>query len=302
MSAQGEAANIGKVLSFLREWDRGDRAARGRMLNTFLCQNQGKSFYELECEFAQVSSLFLARLTTWMRLTYMFGTLLGLQLRAIRVFLSASGHDQYVMEFLEDGGVLSLLDILNHTQSKEEDKTEALRLLLTVSNAGRNYKEIICESNGVKVTAECLAKSNTEETQETASALLESLSHGNPKYQNQIYKSLITLMTCSSPKAQHLVLHTVRIVQSKMKTAHHSIVEPLLNMLTSIHLDIQDEAINLILDLKCFDVRPIILSGLVALLRQAREEVKSQEITEVSSETEMTASLCLSNKLLQLRL
>ncbi|KAG7495111.1 armadillo-like helical domain containing 1 [Solea senegalensis] len=291
MSAQGEAANIGKVLSFLREWDRGDRAARGRMLNTFLCQNQGKSFYELECEFAQVSSLFLARLTTWMRLTYMFGTLLGLQLRAIRVFLSASGHDQYVMEFLEDGGVLSLLDILNHTQSKEEDKTEALRLLLTVSNAGRNYKEIICESNGVKVTAECLAKSNTEETQETASALLESLSHGNPKYQNQIYKSLITLMTCSSPKAQHLVLHTVRIVQSKMKTAHHSIVEPLLNMLTSIHLDIQDEAINLILDLKCFDVRPIILSGLVALLRQAREEVKSQEITEVSSETEMTASL-----------
>lgn len=52
------------------------------------------------------------------------------------------------MEFLEDGGVLTLLDILRRTQSKEQDKAEALRLLLAVSNAGRKYKEIICESHG----------------------------------------------------------------------------------------------------------------------------------------------------------
>lgn len=70
MSTREEPANLGKVLSFLREWDRGDRTVRGRMLNTFLSQHKGKSFCELECEFAQVSSLFLARLTTWMRLTY----------------------------------------------------------------------------------------------------------------------------------------------------------------------------------------------------------------------------------------
>ncbi len=70
MSAREEQADIGKVLSFLREWDRGDRTARSRMLNTFLTQNAGKTFYELELQFAQVASLFLARLTTWMRLTY----------------------------------------------------------------------------------------------------------------------------------------------------------------------------------------------------------------------------------------
>ena len=52
------------------------------------------------------------------------------------------------MEFLEDGGVLTLLDILSHAESKEEDKAEAVRLLLTVSNAGRKYKEMICESHG----------------------------------------------------------------------------------------------------------------------------------------------------------
>lgn len=52
------------------------------------------------------------------------------------------------MEFLEDGGVLTLLDILSHTHNKEKDKEDALRLLLTVSNAGRKYKEFICESRG----------------------------------------------------------------------------------------------------------------------------------------------------------
>lgn len=72
MSTQEELANIGKVLGFLREWDRGDRTARSRMLNSFLTRNTGKTFYELELELAQVASLFLARLTTWMRLTYPF--------------------------------------------------------------------------------------------------------------------------------------------------------------------------------------------------------------------------------------
>ncbi|KAF0042165.1 hypothetical protein F2P81_005697 [Scophthalmus maximus] len=292
MSTREEPANLGKVLSFLREWDRGDRTVRGRMLNTFLSQHKGKSFCELECEFAQVSSLFLARLTTWMRLTYMFGTCLGLQLSAIGIFLSASGHDQYLVEFLEDGGVLTLLDVLSHTQSREEDKADALRLLLTVSNAGRKYKEIICESHGVKVIADCLDRSNTEEAQETVGALLESLSHGNPKYQNQIYKSLITLMACSSPRAQQLVLHTLHIVQSRTKATHHSIVEPLLNMLRSLHLEVQDEAVTLILGLKCYDVRSALLSGLVALLRPINEEAKQhQSAEEAETITIMTGSL-----------
>nr|XP_020462651.1 uncharacterized protein C1orf228 homolog isoform X1 [Monopterus albus]XP_020462652.1 uncharacterized protein C1orf228 homolog isoform X1 [Monopterus albus] len=287
MSAQEEQANIGKVLSFLRQWDRGGRRVRSCMLNTFLTKNTGKTCYELELEFAQVASLFLARLTTWMRLTYMFGTCLGLQLKALGIFLSISSHDQYLMEFLEDGGVLTLLDILSHAQSKEEDKAEALHLLLTVSNAGCKYREIICESCGVKVIAECLAKSNAEETQEVAWTLMESLSHGNPKYLNQIYKCLITLMTHTSPKTQQLVLHALRTVQSKLKTINHSIVEPLLNMLTSLQLDVQDEAINLMLDLRSYDVRPVLLSGLVALLRPTNEAIQEHRNTEVLSEAEM---------------
>ncbi|XP_010766663.1 adenine DNA glycosylase, partial [Notothenia coriiceps] len=279
-----EEANIGKVLTFLREWDRGDSRVRGRMLTAFLSRNPGRRLCDLELQLAQVSSLFLARITTWTRLTYMFGTFLGLQLKAIGIFLSSSNHDQYLMEFLEDGGVLTLLDILSHSQRKEEQKVEALRLLLTISDAGRKYKEVICESHGVKAIAEFLAQSNTDEPLEAAWALLESLSRGNPRYQNQVYKAMIALMTCSSPKAQQRVLHSLHTVQSKMKTAHHSIVEPLLGLLSSLHLEVQDEAINLILGLRCYEVRPLLLDGLLALLRPTKENVQHQNMQEKSTD------------------
>lgn len=41
-------------------------------------------------------------------------------------------------------------------------------------------------------------------------------------------------------------------------------------------------AVNLILDLKCFDVRPMLLSGLVTLLRPTKEEVQQQQNMEGS--------------------
>lgn len=51
-------------------------------------------------------------------------------------------------EFLEVGGVLTVLEILGVRQVKEADKAEALRLLTCVATAGRKYKELICESYG----------------------------------------------------------------------------------------------------------------------------------------------------------
>ena len=72
MSTSKEQAAISKIMSFLQEWDHGNKIVRSRMLNAFLTQNTGKTCPELEVEFAQVASLFLARLTAWMRLTYPF--------------------------------------------------------------------------------------------------------------------------------------------------------------------------------------------------------------------------------------
>lgn len=59
---------------------------------------------------------------------------------------------------------------------------------------------------------ECLAKSTSVDTKETASVLLESLAHGNYKYQKQVYKGLVALLQCTSPKAQQLALQNLRTV------------------------------------------------------------------------------------------
>lgn len=50
------------------------------------------------------------------------------------------------MEFLEVGGILTLMECLN--SSKESVKTEALFLLTIIANKGRQYKELLCESFG----------------------------------------------------------------------------------------------------------------------------------------------------------
>lgn len=54
----------------------------------------------------------------------------------------------FLMEFLEVGGVLTLLEIISLKSCDEGHKAEALRLLTLVAKKGRQYKEIICESYG----------------------------------------------------------------------------------------------------------------------------------------------------------
>lgn len=56
--------------------------------------------------------------------------------------------NRYLIEFLEVGGVLTLLEILGLEKIKEEDKKESIRLLQVIANSGRKYKELICESYG----------------------------------------------------------------------------------------------------------------------------------------------------------
>nr|XP_012807126.2 armadillo-like helical domain containing protein 1 [Jaculus jaculus] len=266
MTSIKEQAAISRLLSFLHQWDNAGKVVRSQILNNFIENNEGKTGPELEQEFSQGASLFLIRLTTWLRVTYMTGFALEKILRSIGIFLSAVSSNRYLIEFLEIGGVLSLLEILGLEKIKEEDKKESIKLLQIIADAGRKYKELICESYGVRAIAEFLAQSKSEETQEEVQILLDSLVHGNPKYQNQVYKGLIALLPCASPKAQQLTLQTLRMTQPVVGMAHPSIVDCVLKVLGTMHLEVQYEAVELIKDLVYYDVRLPLLKGLVALL------------------------------------
>ncbi|XP_072830671.1 armadillo-like helical domain containing protein 1 isoform X5 [Vicugna pacos] len=293
MTSIKEQAAISRLLSFLQDWDNAGTVARSHILNNFIETNQGKTAPELEQEFSQGASLFLVRLTTWLRLTYMTGSCLDKLLRSIGVFLSAVSSNHYLIEFLEVGGVLTLLEILALEKIKEEGKKESIRLLQVIANSGRKYKELICESYGVRSIAEFLAKSKSEETQEEVQVLLDSLVHGNPKYQNQVYKGLIALLPCASPKAQQLSLQTLRTAQSIVRTTHPSIVDNVLKVLSTMHLEVQYEAIELIKDLVNYDVCPALLKGLVALLIPSFKETSKLQpkILNDTSALQLTAHL-----------
>uniref|UniRef100_A0A8C6H6U1 Armadillo-like helical domain containing 1 n=1 Tax=Mus spicilegus TaxID=10103 RepID=A0A8C6H6U1_MUSSI len=266
MTSIKEQAAISRLLSFLQEWDNAGKGLRNQILTTFIETNEGKTGPELELEFSQGASLFLIRVTTWLRIIYMTGLELEKILRSIGIFLSAVSSNRYLLEFLEIGGVLTLLEILGVEKINEEDKKESIKLLQIIANTGRKYKELICESYGVRAIAEFLAKSKSEETQEEVQVLLETLVHGNPKYQNQVYKGLIALLPCGSPKAQRLALQTLKTAQSIVGATHPSIVDRVLTVLSTVHLEVQYEAIELIKDLIHYDVRLPLLKGLVALL------------------------------------
>ncbi|XP_070601110.1 armadillo-like helical domain containing protein 1 isoform X3 [Erythrolamprus reginae] len=277
MTSIKEQAAISRLISFLQEWDSAGKVTRKHILENFILANQGKTGPELEIEFSQGASLFLARITAWLRLTYMYGICLENQLKSIGIFLSAASGQRYLLEFLEIGGILTLLEVLGLKHLKEEDKMESVKLLQLVAKSGRKFKELICESYGVRSIAEFFATSKSEATQEQVQILLDTLGHGNPKYQNQVYKGLIALLKCTSPKAQQLSLQTLRIIQSIVGKAHPSIVDSVLSVLRSLNFEVQYEAIQLIKDLMAYDVRPALLKGLVTLLKPSRQETAKMQ-------------------------
>lgn len=66
---------------------------------------------------------------------------------------------------------------------------------------------------GIRAVAECLAKSKSEETQDACRNILLMLAQGNPKFEVQVYKGLIALLPCSSPKAQQMAAQSLRVIQ-----------------------------------------------------------------------------------------
>ena len=70
MGSAKQQTAITKVMNLLQEWDKGSKSTRSQILKDFIAQNRNKTGPELEAEFAQAASLFLTRLTAWLRLTY----------------------------------------------------------------------------------------------------------------------------------------------------------------------------------------------------------------------------------------
>ncbi|KAF7233199.1 hypothetical protein EG68_10919 [Paragonimus skrjabini miyazakii] len=136
-----------------------------------------------------------------------------------------------------------------------------------------------------------MAKSTSEETQEAARNLLEILAEGNPRFADQVYKGLIGVLPCHSPKAQQLALQTIRVLQATRETANRALIDRIIYLLESLHLEVQSAVIELVRDLMHFDIADDILMALVTLLRPQREIQLGKLFTEAASGSDISSGL-----------
>ncbi|CAI2738598.1 unnamed protein product, partial [Dicrocoelium dendriticum] len=103
----------------------------------------------------------------------------------------------------------------------------------------------------IRAVAECMAKSTSEKTQEEARNLLEILAEGNPRFTDQVYKGLIGVLPCQSPKAQQLALQTIRALQATRETANRALIDRIIYLLESMHLEVRSagkHSVNLMIN------------------------------------------------------
>lgn len=68
MAAKELAART-RYMQLLSQWDRGSTQTRRQILRDFVYHNQNKTGTEIEEMLANSASLFLTRITSWLRLT-----------------------------------------------------------------------------------------------------------------------------------------------------------------------------------------------------------------------------------------
>lgn len=250
-SSKSKKASAQKFLSITNSWDKGTSSFRLELLHDFVEQNKGKTCPELENELCNGAALFLTRISAWLRLTYLSSSNLNIQLEAINVFLAAAGGQQFLVEFVESGGLLTALEILGLPKASDSEKTVALQSIYYIAAAGRQFKEFICESYGIRSICECLSRSSCEVTLERCKLLLIQLSTGNAKFVSQTYKSLVSVLVSpgATTYSQIAAAQTLRQVLSLQSSVSNGIVDVVLDLLCTLNLQLQYEAYQLLLQL-----------------------------------------------------
>merc|ERR1712159_931528 len=192
---------------------------------------------------------------------------------------------RFLTEFLEVGGIITVLEILQVTERiKDDDKLKALSLLLAIAGAGRHYKELICEHSGVKVIVECLIRTQDEGFQEEARILLLNLGRGNPRFQVHVAEMVLSLLSSGNSGAQRMGAQCTRTFMLTLPPGFEY-VAACIPMLRSADLQVQYEAAELLNALAKYSyLHEHVVGQLVSvlatpispdLIAQAQQEAKS---------------------------
>eukprot|EP00002_Diphylleia_rotans_P027456 TRINITY_DN5500_c0_g1_i5.p1 TRINITY_DN5500_c0_g1~~TRINITY_DN5500_c0_g1_i5.p1 ORF type:complete len:597 (-),score=144.01 TRINITY_DN5500_c0_g1_i5:486-2276(-) len=255
-----------QLMKLLREWDKGSKQTRERILQNFITNNANKTGPQLERELGNGASLFLTRISAWLRLTYLLGYSISLQLSSISIFVTASSGHRFLTEFVEVGGIMTVMEILTIEKILEVDKRQALHLLLSIANAGRKYKEMMCDNDGIRTLTDFLKLANDEETFDALRYLFHNLGTGNPRYVPPLQRALLSILPVQKAGAQKVAAQTLRFLTSQLPP-DQQFLQPIMDMFKSPDLQVQYEGIELLKKLITFgNLSESIIVNLIRLL------------------------------------
>jgi len=296
-----------QLVKILRSWDTGNRLARKKILEEFVKQYSNQTSATIEADFGNGGSLLLSRFSSWLKLSHHNGFELGLQIRALATFVSASSGANYLTEMLETGVIATVLEIFSGGEQYEltvVDITAGVLLLRQVASSGRLYKESLCQSDVVARIVDCLLEQRDVGICEGCRALLVELGTGNPKYSHIVLRGLLRLLPCRNPYARRIGAQVARMLLSSYSPHQYigldhsrgqqnrdnimmAFVPVAISMIQSVDIQVQYEGVEVLKMLaRESNAGPAIVAGIIPLLKTVRiKSVASKSSAPPSSTT-----------------
>ena len=259
-------SNLPPVLGkMLNSWDTGNRQVRKQILEHFLQKYSRQTSATIEADFGNGGSLLLSRFSSFLKMSYRSGFELALQLQVLNTFIIAASGSTYLSELLENGVIVTALELLSVGREivGNEDIIASLQLLRRVAATGRLYKEILCEHEAVNKIVDCLYSESNRDVCEVSRALIVELGTGNPRYAHLVLRGLMKILPCQNSHAKRIGAQVTRMLLSSYSPHQYigtnssdgqraredtmlAFVPLTINMLKSIDLQVQYEAIELL--------------------------------------------------------
>eukprot|EP00753_Platysulcus_tardus_P013433 PLAT3679.12.p1 GENE.PLAT3679.12~~PLAT3679.12.p1 ORF type:complete len:988 (-),score=467.64 PLAT3679.12:89-2938(-) len=218
-----------ELSQLLREWDKGGRRVRKRLLAGFAAAHASSTGVELESRYGHGGSLFLSRLTSWLRLTTSSASsesssapvfAVSEQLAALSVFLRAASGTRFMEEFLHNDGLSILLQLLQQGSAlSEEERRSVLLLLLAILQGGRLFKQYFCDAGGCAAVVEALLDASGTPLLAAGRRLFLEVWTGNPFHCHVVQAALLALLRRGGDKSRVLAAQFCRMTLEEERKA-----------------------------------------------------------------------------------
>ncbi|RNF10039.1 hypothetical protein TraAM80_01775 [Trypanosoma rangeli] len=210
IAATNSAVEGRRAAIWVEQWDRGSRTTRLLILEAFLLLHSSSNTIRMEKDLGDSSMLFFTRITAWLRLTCRLNHPLRLLLAATSLFVRGV---RYLTCLVEVGGAEMLIDTLATCSLVAEDRREIVLLLLYMANAGRVYREMLCDDDEIDLLLQAMRRESEDDILDLFVSLMLLLGEGNnPRVTSRVQSGMVRMITQNNTTTA-VILQAARILR-----------------------------------------------------------------------------------------